>query len=1002
MKRLLLFLVMTLCWAGTASAVRQESVYTQKPADPGALFFTPEAYGITADGKTDVSEALQRAVNQVKTEQGFGILFIPEGKYRISRTIYIPQAVRVIGYGKTRPLFILSKNSPGFADEHPADKGKSKYMFWFTGGLVTDENRVGDAGAGTFYSCMSNVDIKIEDGNPQAVALRTHYAQHSFVSYMTIDIGKGKAGLFDVGNELENIAFIGGDYGIFSTKASPGWQVMMVDCSFEKQRKAAIRSQEAGLAIVNLQAKNVPTVFEIEENFCDRVFMENCRFENVSGPAIVVAVENNANTDVVLRNIVCSKVPTLVRYARTGEEQKVADKVYEVVSFNHGLQMASLTDTPAYKTDCDIKPLAALPPVLKNDIPQLPPMETWVNVRDFGAKGDGETDDTEAVRKAMAAGDNVYFPTGWYVLSETVKMGPRTKFIGLHPFATQFKLLESTPAFSAFGAPKAMVESSAGGQNYLNGIGINTGAFNYRAVGVKWMAGADSYMNDVKYVGGHGTMRRPNPNPNPVAGFGGGGGNRGRAPARVSTPDNPVRAQGFDNAWDNQHWSLWVNGGGGTFKDIWTANTYATNGFLATDTSVPARIYAMSIEHHVRSEVRLRNVSNWKIYCMQTEEESVESKECQPIEMDDCHDISFAELYMFRVIRFNWPYHSSVRMRRCKDIEFLNVHNFGQVKYSNDIAIYDQAKEIEVRPWEFARLWVTGNESATYAETARTGTAERIAADLEFAEGLAHDSKGNLYFCDHRLRRVWQWSPGKGLKLLADFPWKPCNVAVDTKDNVLVTFRYDRQPGFDADPADVGNLPDSRGTSFSGWGNSGFAILAYSIDPDDPENTIRPLELVPMGQVAFVAKALYPSNRWRDFHDFWENVVFRPEKCFLAPDGCTIIPQQYDLVRSTSLIEAVPGKPVFLSDDYDRRVVSASVAADGSLSDAKIFVERGEFGVTTDASGNVYLADGDVLVYGPDGTYKRTIHVPERPAALTIVGNRLYIAARSGLYVHEI
>lgn len=997
MKRILLLpLLSLLCWAGPAYAVQRNSIYTERPHDPGALYFTPEAFSFTNDGKSDVSEALQRAINQVKTEQGFGILFVPEGKYRISRTIYIPGAVRVIGYGRQRPLFILSKGSPGFSDEHPTDKGKSKYMFWFTGGIVTDENRVGDAGAGTFYSCLSNVDIKIEDGNPEAVALRTHFAQHSFVSYMTIDIGKGKAGLFDVGNELENIAFIGGDYGIFSTKASPGWQVMMADCAFEGQRKAAIRSQEAGLAIVNLQAKNVPTVFEIEEGSCDRLFMENCRFENVSGPAIVVAVENNANTDVTLRDIVCSRVPVLVRYSRTGEETRVGDKVYRVRSFTHGLQMASLTDEPAYRTDMDLVPLSQLPPVLQNDIPQLPGMETWVNVKDFGAEGDGKTDDTEAIRKAMDAGDNVYFPTGWYVISGTVKMGPRTKFIGLHPFATQFKLLESTPAFSAFGTPVAMVESSEGGENYLNGIGINTGAFNYRAVGVKWMAGAHSYMNDVKYVGGHGTMRRP------VPGQGAARGGYGRRQARVSTPEEPVRAQGFDDAWDNQHWSLWVNRGGGTFKDIWTADTYASNGFLATDTAVPARIYAMSIEHHVRSEVRLRNVSNWKIYCMQTEEESVESKECQPIEMDDCRDISFAQLYMFRVIRFNWPYHSSVRMRGCKGIEFLNVHNFGQVKYSNDIAVYDQAKGIEVRPWEFARLVVTGDEPSSYAKTASSGTATRIATDLEFAEGLAHDSKGNLYFCDHRLRRVWQWSPEKGLKLLADFPWKPCNVAVDTQDNVLVTFRYDRQPGFEADPVDVTDLPDSRGTSFSGWGNSGFAVLAYAIDPADPENSIRPLDLVPMGQLDTVAKALYPSNRWRDFHDFWTNVVYRPEKCFLAPDGRTIIPQQYDLIRSSSLIEAVPGTPVFLSDDYDRRVVSASVASDGSLSDAQVFVERGEFGVATDAAGNIYIADGEVLVYRPDGTCKCTIRVPERPAALTVVGDKLYIAARGGLYVHDL
>ena len=1000
MKKIFTLLILLLAALGPARAVQQKSIYTQKPDDPEAVFFTPEAFGITADGKTDVSEALQAAINRVKTEQGFGILYVPEGKYRISRTIYIPGAVRVIGYGKTRPEFILSKNSPGFAEEHPSDKGKAKYVFWFTGGIVSNEDRVGDAGAGTFYSCMSNVDIRIEDGNPQAVALRTHFAQHSFVSYMTINIGKGKAGLFDLGNELENIAFIGGEYGIYSTKASPGWQVMMADCYFEGQRKSAIYAQEAGLAIVNLQAKNVPTVYEIQEGYCDRVFMENCRFENVSGPAIVVAVENNANTDVTLRDVVCSKVPVLVSYRRTGEQTKVADKIYRVNSFNHGLQMDSLTDEPAYRTDMDIVPLAKLPAAVQNDIPQLPGMETWINVRNFGAKGDGQTDDTEAIRRAIVAGDNIYFPTGWYIVSETVKMGRNTKFIGLHPFATQIKLLESTPAFSSFGGPVAVVESSEGGNNFLNGIGINTGAYNYRAVGVKWMAGADSYVNDVKFVGGHGTMRRPTPAPQGQPGQGGFGGGRGAA-ARVSSPENPVRAQGFDNAWDTQYWSLWVTRGGGTFKDIWTASTYATSGFYASDTDVPGRVYAMSIEHHVRNEVRLRGVSNWKIYCMQTEEESVESKECQPIEMDDCSNIRFAELYMFRVIRVNWPYYSSVRIRNCKDIELLNVHNFAQVKHSNTIAVFDQSKNIDIRPWELARLYVTGSEHSNFASSARSGEAARIGGDLEFAEGLAHDSKGNLYFSDNRLRRVWQWSPETGLRLVADFPWTPCSVAVDTRDNLLVTFRYDRQPGFD-DPITLSAHPDASGTSFSGWGNSGFEVLAYTMDPARPEETLRPLEVVPMGQVSRVAKALYPSNRWRDFHDFWTNVIYRPEKCFLAPDGVTIIPQQYDLVRCSSLIEAVPGKDVYLSDDYDRRVIKASVAADGSLSDAKIFVERGEFGVATDAAGNVYVADGQVLVYGPDGAYKHTIRVPERPAALTVVGGRLYIAARGGIYMHEI
>ena len=191
-------------------AVQQNSIYTLKPNDPEAFYFTPENYQIKADGKMDVSDALQAAINQVKKEKNFGILFIPEGKYKISKTIYVPGSIRLIGYGKKRPEFILAKNSPGFQEEVSIDKGKANYMFWFTSSLVEKGQVPRDANAGTFYSAMSNINLRIEDGNPHAVALRTHYAQHSFISYVTIYIGKGKAGLFDVGNEMENVAFLRG------------------------------------------------------------------------------------------------------------------------------------------------------------------------------------------------------------------------------------------------------------------------------------------------------------------------------------------------------------------------------------------------------------------------------------------------------------------------------------------------------------------------------------------------------------------------------------------------------------------------------------------------------------------------------------------------------------------------------------------------------------------------------------------------------------------------
>jgi len=998
MKKILFSLLFSFLFNLYIFPVDQSSVYTQKPEDPEAFYFTKEKYGFK-DGE-DVTVALQSTINQLKREKNFGILFVPEGKYRISNTVYIPNAIRVIGYGKNRPEFILTKNSPGFQEEVPNDKGKSKYMFWFTGGIVEEKQQPRDAGAGTFYSAMSNVNIRIEDGNPHAVALRTHYAQHSFVSHMSIYIGKGKAGLFDIGNEMENLAFYGGEYGIFTTKASPGWPVMMVDSYFEGQRKAALHCQESGLAIVNLQVKNVPTVIEIEPNYADRLMLENCRFEDVSGPAFVISNENNSTNQISLRNVDCIKVPVLAYYRRSGEYTKVDHSKYKINEYDHGLQMTSMVAEPEYQTLYNIEPKSKVSDIVNNEMPILPEMSKWVNIRELGAVGDGETDDTKVFQDAINDYDYIYVPQGWYIISETLKMRENTCLIGLHPMGTQLKLKESTPAFSGFGGPVALLESSKGGSNILNGIGINTGGINYRAVGLKWMANADSYVNDVKFVGGHGTMRKPVVTQRPPQGSNFAG------RSNISSPDNPIYQSGKDVAWDNQYWSLWVNEGGGTFKDIWTASTYSANGVYVSNTSVPGKIYAMSVEHHVRNEATFKNISNWKIYCLQTEEESVESTECQPIELINCKNVVFANLYMFRVIRVNEPYHSSVRVWNCENIEMLNVHNYAQTKYTNNVSIYDINKNIEVRPWELQKIIIAGNEPSNRQSASAADEAIELASGFDFVEGITSDSKGNVYFSENRMRRIYKWSSDtKSLTLLADFPWKPINLAVDSEDNLLVSFRYDAQPGhkFDGvlESEFIKELPDRTGTSFSGWGNSGFAVRFYSINPDNPEETIELLHLVDMGSIENVHKALYVSNKWRDFHDFNNVTVFIPEKCFVAPDKKTIIPQLYDLARSSSLLEAFPGKPFYTSDEYDRRIVKMDVAANGTLSNLTYFVEWGEFGLTVDDNGDVYVADGHILVFDNKGNIKRIIKVPERPSTIKFGGKdnkELFITGRSKFF----
>ena len=995
LESLLFFCFVIAISAFKVSANESKSVYLQKPIDQEAIYFTPENFNIKADGKTDVSDALQEALNQVKKQYNFGIVFLPEGTYKISKTIYIPNAVRLIGYGKQRPVIVLGKNSPGYQEEVADDKGKANYMFWFTGSLVTPGQPIRDAGAGTFYSAISNINLKIEDGNPHAVALRTHFAQHSFVTNVDIHIGKGKAGLYDVGNEMENVRFFGGDYGIYTTKTSPAWEMMMVNTYFEGQRKAAIRSQEGGLTIVRLNAKNVPVVIEIEPAFSDKIYMEDCVFDNIRDAAIIVSNENNHTNQLSLLNIVCRKVPTLVQYRKSGTQTQGKGAIYQVKRFTHGLHLKDMAAEPETKTIADIEELKSLPAPFDNDIPALPEVNTWVNIRDLGAKGDGKTDDTQVFLDAISKHQTIYVPQGDYIISGTLTLKENTNLIGLNPVSTQLVLNESTPAFSGFGAPKPLLETPKGGKNIVNGIGLNTGAYNYRAVGCKWMAGKDSYMNDVKFLGGHGTIARGPSTPR----------QQSQGGQQISSPTNPVSNQGMDRAWDNQYWSLWItDGGGGVFKDVWTASSYSANGIYVNNTSTVGKIYAMSVEHHVRNEARFKNVSNWKMYAFQFEIESREGVDCLELELQDCSNLLFANLYLFRVIRLVTPFPYAVRTWNCRNIEFFNVHNFAQVKFTIDLTIYDINTGLEVRPWEFTYLKITGDEQRVTPLSGSAGKVERLATGFEFVEGLARDSKGNIYFCEQRMRRIYKWDVEKNsLTMIGDYPWPPLSLAFDTKDNLLVIFKYNPQPGYlvDGKQEAVPRLPDAEGTAFSKWGNSGFATWVYSIDPNNPDETMRLLPKVKMGSIKNVAKALYASNRWRDMHDNDEVSLFVPEECFVAPDGVTIIPEQYDLARSSSVLEAIPGKPFYNSDEYERRVVKMDVDTEGKLSNLTHFIERGEFGTAVDSKGNIYVTDGHVYVFDKEGRQTGKIAVPERPSSLVVGGkdgNTLFITARSSLY----
>ncbi len=941
------------------------SYYTNRLDDPKAVYLTQDAFRVAGDGVSDDSDPIQQAIDRVQETTVQGIVFVPEGKYRLAKTIYVWPGVRLIGYGKNRPVFILGENTPGFQE------GQGKYMVFFTGGRHRPGQPVRDGNPGTFYSAMSNIDIEIREGNPAAIGIRFHIAQHCYLAHMDFRIGSGLAGIQDVGNEGEDLHFYGGEYGIMTRRPSPGWQYTLVDSTFEGQRQAAIKTQEAGLTLVRDRFKRVPTAISIDPGFAEELWMKDCRFEEVSGPALIISNEYNARTQINLEELVCRSVPVLALLRESGKKVAGPGAAYTVRRFSHGLHIADLGASPKVNTIVDAVTLATTPDPVRSDIPDLPPRDTWVNLRSLGAKGDGSSDDTAVLKQAIARHRTIYLPSGKYRVTDTIILNPYTVLVGLNPITTLIALQDSTPAFLGPGGPKALLEAPKGGTNIVTGIGVYTNGINSRAVGVKWMAGRDSLMNDVRLLGGHGTYKLD--------------GTRDPVYNNTHTADPDLNRR-----WDSQYASLWItDGGGGVFKDIWTPNTFAQAGMYISDTATEGRVYEMSIEHHVRNEVKIRNVSNWHFYALQFEEERGESARALPLEVDGSSNLTFANTLFYRVVSSFTPFPYAVKLTSSRDIRFRNFHCYSNSKVLFDSAVYDQTHDFEVRSYEMAVLDISGKEprkqpKRASAVVAAGASVEKLAGGFFNVSGGAIDSGGNLYFVDAFYQRIYRWEPDdRRLTLVRDSPLEPVNLAFDKAGNLLVV-------------------------SSAGSGT------VYAFRPGAREDDVvflKPEPAVPRpGLVPFL-----PENQWRLPNDFCQAAPVQRPFHFVSPDGTAFIPagedfvkgtlfygaKIHDILRAFGLGAAAPGRPYYVCDESEEKTYAVTVSADGTMTSPRLFAQQGGESAAVDAKGNVYIAAGQIYVYDSAGRPIDTIEVPQRPIGIVFGGKdgrTLFIMARDSLY----
>jgi len=637
-----------------AAAAPGASVYPQRPNDRQAVYLTRDSFPVHADGMADDAPALQQAIDKVQEASRSGIVFVPEGRYALRRTVNLWNGIRLIGYGANRPVFVLPAGTPGFQE------GEGKYVIHFRENRPRDGSPLPDANRDTFTSGMINIDMEIGDGNPAAIAVRFHVAQLSVLQHMDFHIGGGRAAIEEIGNEISDCRFFGGDYAIRTGWTSAAWQSLLLDSEFEGQRIASIETHEAGLTAVRCHFRNAPRGIVVPDRFYevafDQIYLKDILFEDITAAAVTVANYFDPRDQLNFENVQARNVARFIEihdtigstgggtgFPKSGVIVPGDTPLNLIRNFTAGFYIDD--KTRERRMEVDRVSVDRMDPLPQKDYRELPPMSAWLNIVEFGAKGDGTTDDTEIFRQAIATHEAIYVPMGRYRLTDALQLRPDTALIGLHCGRTSFVLAPRTPGFDDPGNLKAMIVAPQGGAAMISGIGLSAGA-NRGSIALKWMSGARSLVNDVT-----------------LAGAGGGG----------------ATAGGYAQAY-----GIWVTGGGGVFKNIW-GNNSGQNGFYVSDTSTPGRIYEMSVEHHREVEVRLKNVSNWNFYALQDEEDKPDAA---AVILDNSRNVTFANAFFYRVRALNTPYPYAVRLQNSGSILFRGLHVFSLAVFPFDNAVY--------------------------------------------------------------------------------------------------------------------------------------------------------------------------------------------------------------------------------------------------------------------------------------------------------------------------
>lgn len=573
---------MSYAWASSPATAGDDSVNRTRYV---------EDYGAVGDGVTDDTRAIQEAVSAGYNgiwHNAACVLFTPGKTYRVTRQIVLWAGVHLDTDPVNPAVLLLPANTPGYGDparvkpvfmsrlsaarpdcpQNPTPFPEDPNAFYGRPGAPVfpgwpwrwpedydsaqyDQSKVHPAyGPGNnFWSQIRNLKFRVEQGNPGACVIHYNNAQGSALFRLDFELAADTYCAIGGGPRLIGCTVRGGRFGLCD------WSELgqIINCRFIGQKEAAYYAPHGSSRLwVGTAFEGAPVALKHSRAY--RLAMVGCDVRqcgigvDLPTPGSLVFIQNlkTVNTPVLFRSPERT-IPGRAEGAFTLSTYVQGRAYNQGERLEGGGIVPTVTELPAW-----------------NSVPPLINISEAANARDFGAVGDGEADDTEALRRAVAAGATVYLPAGTYRLTDTVTLRRNTRLVGAHAITCRIVLKPNTPNFADASKPRPMLDtpddpcgevhlrqlSISGVGHSGSGCGGNAGA-----VGLRWRVGRRSSI-----------------------------------------------------AWSdiNAETSLLVTGGGGgTILDIWTAHNGLKRGLVVDHNREPLIVYGLSTEHQTDKALQM-------------------------------------------------------------------------------------------------------------------------------------------------------------------------------------------------------------------------------------------------------------------------------------------------------------------------------------------------------------------------------------------------------------